>query len=107
MVNSLLVRGLLAPFMHIAWTAMSAAALWRVKGASRFRFSMLLDPCFLRVFAAAIALHMVWNSEWQIPAVPILKHVILGVIAWVIVLGLVQEGLREVGFEKQAKLTRA
>lgn len=106
MINNLLLRGLLAPFMHVAWTAMSAAALWRVKARNPFRFSMFFDPKFLRVFALAIALHMVWNSAWQIPAVPILKHVVCGVIAWVVVLGLVQEGLRQVKFEKQAKLTR-
>ena len=86
-------RGLLSPFGHIVWTAMAAAALWRVKGASRLTFEMLKDRRFTRVFAAAILLHMIWDSPLQLPFDG--TYVLLGLIAWVIVLGLVQEGLEE------------
>ncbi len=33
MVNNLILRGALAPFGHVAWTAIAAGAFWRVKGA--------------------------------------------------------------------------
>lgn len=86
-------RGLLSPFGHIAWTGMSAAALWRVMGSSPFRMEMLKDPRFTRVFAAAVLLHMIWDSPLELPFDGL--YILLGAIAWVIVLGLVQEGLEE------------
>ncbi len=86
-------RGLLSPFGHIAWTAMSAAALWRVKGDAPFRFEMLKDPRFTRVFAAAVLLHMIWDSPLELPFDGL--YMLLGAVAWIIVLGLVQEGIAE------------
>ena len=102
MRDVIFARGLMSPFAHIVWTGMSAAALWRVKGASPLRFEMLKDKRFTRVFGAAILLHMLWDSPLQLP----LKgtFIILGVIAWVIVLGLVQEGLEELRTRKAASL---
>jgi RsiW-degrading membrane proteinase PrsW (M82 family) len=98
-------RGLLSPFGHIAWTAMSAGALWRVMGKAPFRLDMLKDPRFLRVFGAAVVLHMIWNSPWNLPFEG--KHLLLGVVAWIIVLGLVQEGLEELQLAKAASSLEA
>jgi RsiW-degrading membrane proteinase PrsW (M82 family) len=56
-----LVRGMLDPFAHIVWTAMSAAALWKVKGDQPFTFDMVQDSRFLRVFGIAVVLHMLWS----------------------------------------------
>jgi RsiW-degrading membrane proteinase PrsW (M82 family) len=86
-------RGLLSPFGHIAWTAMSAAALWRVMGDAPFRFEMLKDPRFTRVFAAAVLLHMIWDSPLELPFDGL--YMLLGAVAWIIVLGLVQEGIAQ------------
>ncbi len=94
-------RGLLAPFGHIVWTGMCGAALWRVKGGEPFHFEMLKDPRFLRIFAAAVVLHMLWDSPLQLPFFG--TYLILGFIAWIIVLGLVQEGLGELR-DRQAQL---
>ncbi len=93
MTTSILIRGLLSPLGHIVWTAMCGGMLWKVKGDQLFRFRMLLNLRFLRVLAIAIVLHMIWNSPLQIPFFG--KYLILGLIAWVIVLALVSEGLRE------------
>lgn len=86
-------RGLLAPFGHIVWTGMAAAALWRVKGDAPLRWDMLKDKRFTRVFAMAIVLHMLWDSPLQLPFYG--TYLLLGAVAWIIVLGLVQEGLQE------------
>ncbi len=93
-------RGLLSPFGHIAWTAMSAAALWRVMGNAPFRLEMVKDPRFGRVFAAAVLLHMIWDSPLELPFDGL--YILLGTIAWVIVLGLVQEGLEELRASQMA-----
>jgi RsiW-degrading membrane proteinase PrsW (M82 family) len=100
MRDAIFARGLLSPFAHIVWTAMSAAALWRVKGAAPLTLQMLKDKRFTRVFAAAILLHMVWDSPLRLPLDG--TYLILGAIAWVIVLGLVQEGLEEVRTKQAA-----
>lgn len=104
-VHNLMVRGVLAPFGHVVWTAIAGAALWRVKGEGRFHPQMLLDARFLRIAWVPMVLHMIWN--WPIftklvaPGVKVpspleyVKYAIVGVIAWAIALSLVQEGLRE------------
>ena len=101
-MNDIIVRrGMLSPFGHIAWTAMSAGALWRVKGAKKFSLAMHQDIGFLKVFALAVVLHMLWNA----PILPFLyKYVLLGSVAWGVIQGLIQEGLEELRAEKAAAL---
>jgi protease PrsW len=105
MQDTIMVRGMLSPLGHIAWTAMCGAALWRVKGASKFSFSMLKDKRFLNVFALAVILHMLWNTPISLPFYG--KFAILGVVAWIVILGLIQEGLKELRAESAAAVTRA
>jgi RsiW-degrading membrane proteinase PrsW (M82 family) len=100
MEETIMVRGMLSPFGHIAWTAMCGAALWRIKGATKFSFSMLKDRRLWRVFALAVILHMLWNSPISLPFYG--KFAILGVAAWIVIFGLIQEGLEELRAEKAA-----
>ena len=101
MIHSIEVRGLLSPFSHIVWAALSVAALWKVKGDLPFKFSMLFDWRFLRVFLIVAALHALWDSPLTIPVVSpetadVLKGIILGLIAWVAVFGYIQDGLKQI-----------
>lgn len=100
MLDSIMTRGMLSPFGHIVWTAMCGAALWKVKGAQIFRFDMLLDPRFYRVFIMAVIMHMIWNSSLVLPFYG--KYIILGVIAWIIIFALIQSGLKQIMEEKAA-----
>jgi RsiW-degrading membrane proteinase PrsW (M82 family)/predicted RNA-binding Zn-ribbon protein involved in translation (DUF1610 family) len=105
MESVIMTRGILSPFAHIAWTAMCGGALWRVKGKQPFTFSMLRDPRFLKVFIAAIVLHALWNLP--IHKLPFYaSYFLLGAVAWIIVLGLIQEGLKELRKEKVAALEK-
>lgn len=96
MYESLVMRGLLSPFMHIIWTGMCAAALWRVKGDKEFEFSMLFNPLFLIVFAIAVGLHMIWNSPFFYMWGLYPRSFALGAIGWLVVFGLMGLGLRQV-----------
>jgi RsiW-degrading membrane proteinase PrsW (M82 family) len=96
-------RGLLAPLMHVAWTAMVGAALWRVKGKERITVRTFLDPRFCRVLVMAMVLHMLWNSPFHPPFY--LKEFALGAAAWFVIWGLVQQGLRQVRLEQMAMAT--
>lgn len=100
MKDTIMSRGMLSPFGHIAWTAMCAAALWKVMGSEKFRFSMLKDMRFLRVFAIAVALHATWNWSFNLPFYG--KYLILGVVAWIIIIALIQAGLKQLREEKEA-----
>jgi protease PrsW len=59
-VDDLLVfRGLLSPAAHMAWTGLTAAALW--SAASR-RWSRRSVLAFVLVYAVAVGLHTAWDS---------------------------------------------
>lgn len=98
MLDVILIRGVLSPFAHIVWTGMSAAVLWKVKGTRKFHVSMLQDPRFYKVFGIAIVLHMIWNSPLQLPFFG--KYIVLGFIAWTVILGLIQDGLKQLKAEQ-------
>ncbi|HZS10329.1 MAG TPA: PrsW family glutamic-type intramembrane protease [Blastocatellia bacterium] len=97
-LDSILVRGLLTPGGHVAWTALVGAALWKVRGDQPFTFSMLKDERFLRVFALAMALHMIWNSPFQLPYYG--KYVALIAVAWMAIFGFIQDGLNQIRREQ-------
>jgi protease PrsW len=108
-VDSIVLRGLLSPFMHIVWTANAAAALWIVKGERKFELSMLGDMRFLRVMLSSVILHMIWNANFStipLPVVLDLKFPVLGIIAWVITFRLVQMGLAQLNQARHAEVQR-
>ena len=94
MLTNITMRGLLSPFAHIAWTAIAACAFWRVRAMGVPMTQALFHRKFLVLFAVPIALHFAWNSAFQLPLM--LKYVLLGFIAYVVIFSLVQSGLKEV-----------
>jgi protease PrsW len=100
MLDIILLRGVLSPFSHIVWTGMSAAMLWKIKGSNEFNIEIIKDKRFLRVFGAAVLLHALWNSPIELPFNA--KYIILGFIAWVIILGFIQDGLKQLLAEKNS-----
>ncbi|MGH7230748.1 MAG: PrsW family intramembrane metalloprotease, partial [Nitrospiraceae bacterium] len=92
-------RGLLSILGgHVLWTALVGAALWKVRGERRFSVDMLQDPRFLRILGLAMALHMIWNSPLELPFYA--KYIALGFTAWVVILGLIQDGLGQIRREQ-------
>ena len=99
MLHVIRVRGILSILGgHVLWTAMVGGALWRVRGDREFSFEMLKDLRFLRVFAVAALLHTVWDSPLELPLYG--KYIGLGFVAWVVLLGQIQQGLRQVKLEQ-------
>lgn len=108
-VDNIILRGLLAPFMHVVWTANAAAALWIVKGHNKFQWNMLGSGKFLRIFASSVLLHFTWNSNFSIIPLPLVgdvKLLILGVISWFIAFMLVQEGLKQLNEARKIEIDR-
>ena len=101
MVANINMRGLLSPFCHIVWSAIAGCALWRVINGRAFKWRMLCDENFIRLFLVPVILHMIWNFPLQLPFFG--NCIIVGIAGWIVCLSLVQEGLHEVAAE-QAKV---
>jgi RsiW-degrading membrane proteinase PrsW (M82 family) len=99
MTSVIYLRGFLAPFGHVAWTAIAAAAFWRVRGEAGFQLNMLWDTRFLKAMLIPVALHMVWDFPY-LPSFFFLKYIGLGLVAWYVLFGFVQQGLRQVKKEQ-------
>ncbi|MDP9131565.1 MAG: PrsW family glutamic-type intramembrane protease [Nitrospirota bacterium] len=101
MLQVITLRGLLSMLgLHVVWTSMVGAALWRARGDQAFSVDILRDPKFVRIFMLAVSLHMAWNAPFTLPF--FFKYIILGFVAWVVNLALVQVGLREVRLAQDA-----
>jgi RsiW-degrading membrane proteinase PrsW (M82 family) len=104
MLDNITHRGFLSMVGgHVLWTSMVGAALWRIRGNQIFDFQMVKDPRFLRVLGIAMGLHMIWNMPFSLPLY--LKELALGFIAWVVILGLIQDGLTQIHKAQQEYLT--
>jgi len=101
MDNIILLRGGLSPFGHVVWTAITAGALWRVKGAMSYHGTLLAERRFLGLFVTAVVCHAIWNAPFSIGP-GFTKYVLLGLVAWMIALSLVQDGLGQVRREQQS-----
>ncbi|MCU1668181.1 MAG: hypothetical protein JWP40_1108 [Blastococcus sp.] len=60
----LLLRGLLSPAGHMAWTGVTAAALWYA-AARRWQAAAVLR--FVTAFLVAVGLHAAWDSSGSTP----------------------------------------
>lgn len=103
----MIMRGLLSPLTHTIWTAAIAGALWRIQGATPFRWDMLRDWRFLRIFLIVAALHALWNSPISLPLAGettgfFAFRLILGAVGWIVVLLLIQSGIKQVAAAKKA-----
>lgn len=93
MTNSIYLRGLLAPGGHVAWAAISGAALVIAKGSKPLTTDIFTNERFWKIFAIPVVLHGIWDA-------PIfegyLKLVALIIMVWIVVLILINMGLDEV-----------
>lgn len=73
----LLLRGLLAPAAHMAWTGLTAAALWEA-AARRWHARALVR--FVLVYLVAVALHATWDTVHAGVAYVVLACIGLGLL---------------------------
>jgi RsiW-degrading membrane proteinase PrsW (M82 family) len=109
LVSNITIRGLLAPFMHVIWTANAAGALWIAKGDKPFSWNLLASPVFLRVFLLSIVLHFLWNADFSIVRIPLFadaKYLILGFVAWTTAFMIIQTGLKQLNLARKAEVDR-
>jgi protease PrsW len=74
----LFLRGVLSPAAHMAWTGLSAAALFTAAAAG---WSVRAVLRFLAVFVVVVALHTAWDSIGSLVADAVLAAVSLALLA--------------------------
>ena len=91
----ILQRGVLSTLGgHVLWTGLVGAALWRVRGDQPFSLEMVKDKRFLHVFGICVGMHIIWDAPVDLPFYG--KYIILGFAAWLLVLGFIQDGLKQI-----------
>jgi RsiW-degrading membrane proteinase PrsW (M82 family) len=92
-IDTIYLRGLIAPGGHVAWAAISGAALVIAKEGAPLTNEVLKSRRFWKLFAIPVVLHGVWDA-------PIFSNLIkifaLIVLAWIVVLILINMGLDQV-----------
>ncbi|MGN0266256.1 MAG: PrsW family glutamic-type intramembrane protease [Lachnospiraceae bacterium] len=101
-----MLRAVLAPGGHVAWAAIEGAAIMAVLGDEGFSVKFLTDKRFLSMTLICIALHTVW--DWDDPvSIGVLSYAKLGIlitIAWIVILVLLNLGLKQLNDKiKQAE----
>lgn len=98
MMDNIILRGILSPGGHVAWAAITGAALVIAsKELTEFSTSVFTNKRFLRLFLIPVLLHAAWDSPlaaigFEIYLVPIL----LTIFVWIVVLILINMGLSEI-----------
>ena len=88
-----LVRGALAPFMHIAWTAAIGGALWMGAGTKGTVADGIQTKGFVFTFVLSVVLHVLWNS-------PYASYWWLGMIAWLPLCYYLRKGVEQLAMEE-------
>lgn len=84
----LLLRGVLSPLMHMAWTGALGGAMWAARGPHRSGWAALSSWQFWAVFGAMILFHCIWN------AVGLINY--LAIALWSIIFHYLKKGFAEV-----------
>lgn len=106
MTFSIYLRGLLAPGGHVAWAAISGAALVLAKGDLPLTSEVFKSARFWKIFAIPVVLHGLWDAPFMMDHLMYVKYVSLIVIVWVVVLILINMGLDQVKNLKKPQLPK-
>jgi protease PrsW len=95
----LLIRGLLSPVGHAAWTGLVCAVLWR----QREKTGKILQPVVFGVFLLAVVLHALWDISGTSKSVTInyLGYSAVGVVSLTLLVLRLRDATR---ISKSAKL---
>jgi protease PrsW len=102
--TTILWRSVFSPGGHVAWAALTGAAICSVQGDSKFQINMLLKPKFILIFALVVSMHALWDSP-LLGIYPI-GQIMLMIISWIFVFLMIRIGLKEIE-DKKKRLTAA
>lgn len=83
----LLLRGILSPLMHMAWTGALGGAMWAARGPNRSGWAALASWQFWGIFVLMIVFHCIWN------VVGVVNY--LAIALWSLIFYYLKRGLAE------------
>lgn len=86
------LRGILSPFDHISWTAITSVAIFQMKKVLSGDWDLKIVYNSLKLFTTAILLHMIWDADTPYP---LFKYVFLSICSLIIVINEVKNGFEE------------
>lgn len=90
-------RALTAPGGHIVWAAITGAAIMIVKKDRELTLDIFREKAFWMIYIWPIAMHAAWDMPININIGPFsLHHIILIVVAWIMIVVLLNRGLAEI-----------
>lgn len=99
MLNTLVIRGFLAPGGHVAWAAIEGAALMLAKGFDTISRKHLNDKRFLLICLIPCILHGIWDMPFELPYY--IKPAALTALAWIVIIYFINLGLKQVDEAKK------
>ncbi|HEX6476434.1 MAG TPA: PrsW family intramembrane metalloprotease, partial [Acidimicrobiales bacterium] len=100
--NLLVLRGLLSPACHMAWTGVTAAALW---SAANRAWSLRSVMRFVSAFVIVSLLHAVWDGVTNLGSYALIAGWSLVLLAWVTHVASRDEDVFELADQKSAEST--
>ena len=102
MMDVMYLRGILSPGGHIAWAAITGAAMSIVaKESGVIDSKIFTNKKFIRLFMIPILLHALWDSPLSMIGIEIyLVPFLLVLVVWIVVLIFINMGLSEISKHK-------
>lgn len=101
MLQTIKIRGFLAPGGHVAWAAIEGAALMYVKGFEKLDKKNLNDKRFLLICLISVVEHGIWDMPIEAPYY--LVPIGLTVAAWLVIIYFINLGLKQIDDAKKLK----
>ena len=101
MLQTIKIRGFLAPGGHVAWAAIEGAALMYVKGFEKLDKKHLNDKRFLLICLISVVEHGIWDMPIEVPYY--LFPIGLTVAAWLVIIYFINLGLKQIDDAKKLK----
>ncbi|MDQ0200062.1 PrsW family intramembrane metalloprotease [Neobacillus ginsengisoli] len=95
---TILVRSIFAPGGHVAWAALTGAAICRIQGNKKFELNLMLKPKFARIFVLVVFMHALWDAPLQ--GIFPVGQLILMAASWILVFRMIHIGLKEIADKK-------
>ena len=101
MLQTIKIRGFLAPGGHVAWAAIEGAALMYVKGFEKLDKKHLNDKRFLLICLISVVEHGIWDMPIEVPYY--LLPIGLTIAAWLVIKYFINLGLKQIDDAKKLK----
>lgn len=96
MMSNIYLRGLLTPGGHVAWSAITGAALMLGTGNRKLSSSVFGEIRFWKIFLIPVVLHAIWDMPIEIGQEVCLVQLLLLAAAWVVIFVMINMGLNQV-----------